>query len=203
MFPVRDPDPAARDSRATIIARDRVWVERIRTGDMDAFESMFRAYKDSLGAFIERCVGSRDAMEDVLQNLFIRLWERRDDWELTVPLNVYLFRAARNSAISYLRHQRIETRFQERVAREGDTTLEPAAPTSGEEAAHLKDVEDAIERAVAQLPPRCREVFCLSRYQQLSYAEIAQVMQISVKTVEVQMGRALTALRARLAGWRD
>jgi RNA polymerase sigma-70 factor (ECF subfamily) len=60
-----------------------------------------------------------------------------------------------------------------------------------------------VERAVASLPARCQEVFRLNRYQRLSYAEVAQVMQISVKTVEMQMGRALVALRSRLAEWRS
>ena len=146
---------------------------------------------------------SRDAAEEVIQDLFLHLWERRHEWEPAVPLNIYLFRAARNRAIDYLRHQRVETEFQQRVAQRRDEGFEPRPPLRGDEAAQGAELEDAIERAVSALPPRCQEVFRLNRYHYLSYAEVAEVMQISTKTVEVQMGRALTARRRRLAAWRD
>jgi RNA polymerase sigma-70 factor (ECF subfamily) len=184
-------------------SRDRVWVESIRTGDVPAFEAMFRAYKNDLGAFVTSWVHSREAAEEVIHDLFLHLWEQRHEWEPAVPLNIYLFRAARNRAIDYLRHQRVEAEFQERIAQRRDAGFEPRPPVRGDEAAQAAELEDAIEHAVSTLPPRCQEVFRLSRYHHLSYAEVAQVMQISTKTVEVQMGRALTALRRRLADWRD
>jgi RNA polymerase sigma-70 factor (ECF subfamily) len=184
-------------------SRDRAWVESIRTGDVPAFEAMFRAYKNDLGAFVTSWVHSREAAEEVIQDLFLHLWEQRHEWQPAVPLNIYLFRAARNRAIDHLRHQRVEAEFQERIARRRDAGFEPRAPVRGDEAAQAAELEDAIERAVSTLPPRCQEVFRLSRYHHLSYAEVALVMQISTKTVEVQMGRALTALRSCLAAWRD
>ena len=98
-------------------SRDRAWVERIRTGDVPAFEAMFRAYKNDLGAFVTSWVHSREAADEVIQDLFLHLWEQRHEWEPVVPLNIYLFRAARNRAIDYLRHQRVEASFQERIAR--------------------------------------------------------------------------------------
>ena len=112
-------------------------------------------------------------------------------------------RPARNRSIDYLRHQRVETEFQQRVSQRRDQAFEPRPPLRGDEAAQAAELEEAFERAVSALPPRCQEVFRLSRYHHLTYAEVAQVMQISTKTVEVQMGRALTALRRRLAAWRD
>ena len=96
-------------------SRDRAWVESIRTGDVPAFEAMFRAYKNDLGAFVTSCVHSREAAEEVIQDLFLHLWEQRHEWQPTVPLNIYLFRAARNRAIDHLRHQRVEAQFRERI----------------------------------------------------------------------------------------
>jgi RNA polymerase sigma-70 factor (ECF subfamily) len=193
---------AASSPVEQVAARDRLWVERIRTGDVSAFEAMFRAYKNDLGAFLQRFLRSREAAEEVIQDLFLRIWEQRHEWEVAVPLNIYLFRAARNRAISYVRHQRVETRFRERVCGAADGGLRSQSPAWADERARASEVEDAIELAVNQLPERCREVFCLNRYHHLSYAEVAQAMGISVKTVEVQMGRALTVLRERLASWR-
>lgn len=178
-------------------------MERIRTGDVQAFEAMFRAYKNDLGGFVRSCLQSREAAEEVIQDLFLRIWEQRHEWEVTVPLNVYLFRAARNRAISHVRHERVERRFRERLGSEGAEALRPRSPAWADEAARAGELEGAIEWAVNELPERCREAFRLNRYHHLSYAEVAEVMQISVKTVEVQMGRALTFLRKRLADWRD
>jgi RNA polymerase sigma-70 factor (ECF subfamily) len=193
---------AASSAVEQVAARDRLWVERIRTGDAPAFEAMFRAYKNDLGAFLQGFLRSREAAEEVIQDLFLRIWEQRHEWEVAVPLNIYLFRAARNRAISYLRHERVETRFRERACGAADGGVRPPSPSWADERARVSELEDAIERAVNELPERCREVFRLNRYHHLSYVEVAEVMGISVKTVEVQMGRALTALRERLATWR-
>lgn len=186
-----------------VAARDREWVARIRTGDAQAFEAMYRAYKNHLGAFLERYLRSYEAAEEVVQDLFLHIWDHRHTWEVTAPLNVYLFRAARNRAISYLRHERVETKFRERVAREDLVEFVPRPAGSADEAVRMDEVSDAIERAISALPDRCQEVFRLNRYHHLSYAEVAELLSISVKTVELHMGRALTALRVQLASWRE
>ncbi len=180
--------------------RDREWVAHIRAGDVQAFEAVFRAYKNDLGAFLRTFLRSPEAAEEVIQDLFLRIWEQRHEWEVTVPLNIYLFRAARNRAISYLRHERVEREFRERVGLMGVGGT-PRSPSWADEAASVHELGEAIDRAVKELPERCREVFRLNRYHHLSYAEVANVLQISVKTVEVQMGRALSALRGHLVDW--
>lgn len=189
----------------SLVARDRVWVERIRTGDVAAFEAMFRAYKNDLGAFVESYLRSHSAAEDVLQNLFLRIWVQRELWEVPGPLRTYLFRAARNCALNYLRHERTDAAFRARVAQGamGATgTPDPVRRPSPDETVLAHALQDAIDRAVTALPSRCQEVFRCTRYYHLSYAEAAAVLDISVKTVEVHMGRALAALRLHLAGWR-
>lgn len=186
-------------------ARDREWVVRIRQGDVAAFEAMYQAYKNELGSYVMSVIGTREAAEEVLQDLFFRLWEQREFWEPAGPVNAYLFRAARNRALNHLRHRQVEKRFRDRTAGELAAKMASAAgaPARAEQALHGQDIEAAINRAVDALPARCREVFRLNRYQRLTYAEVAQVMQISVKTVEMQMGRALASLRRQLADWRE
>lgn len=192
--------PVGIDHMATV--RDRAWVALIRTGDEAAFEAMFRAYKNDLGAFIESCVRTRAVAEELLQELFLHIWDHRYSWEVPGPLNAYLFRAARNRAIDYLRRERLEITFRERLLREqSDGVSVVSATIAPEELLDAESLESAIERAVNQLPDRCREVFVLNRYHNLTYAEVAQVLGISVKTVETQMGRALLALRQRLDSW--
>src|SRR6266508_4820115 len=187
--PRSESSRAAAPTSAPVVARDREWVDRVRAGDVQAFEALFRAYKNDLGAFVASCLRSHEDAEEVIQELFLHLWQQRRVWAVAVPLNVYLFRAARNRAISWLRHERVEAAVRERVA--------PGQPPSSDEVARVTELEDAIEQAVSALPERCREVFRLNRYHHLRYAEVAEIMGISVKTVEVQMGRALATLRVR------
>ena len=129
---------------------------------------------------------------------------QRHLWEVPGPFHTYLFRAARNRAINYLRHERVEAAFRERVAGgSGDGVAPEARAADADEATVTHALAADIGRSVAALPARCQEVFRLVRFHHLRYAEVAAVLGISVKTVEVHMGRALTALRARLEVWRE
>ena len=139
----------------------------------------------------------------MVQDLFLRIWEHRELWDPAGALNAYLFRAVRNRAFNYLRHQRVKTKFCERTADELSPRSTNISSLMPDQVLRLHEIEDAVERAVQALPPRCREVFQLNRYQRLSYVQVAHVLQISVKTVEMQMGRALASLRRSLADWRE
>lgn len=177
------------------------WLAQIRASDPVAFEAMFRAYARRLCGFVYGYVRSRDEAQELVQDLFLWIWEHRHEWEVPGSLKTYLFKSARNRAISLLRHREVELHFQQ--ARAGD--VGPATSSSGAPPADAmidaRELAGAIEQAVAGLPPRCREVFILKRRQGLSYADIAAILQISPKTVEIHMGRALTTLRKSLEGW--
>lgn len=185
-------------------ARDRAWVSAVRTSDAVAFEAMFRTYKNDLVAFAESLVGSREVAQEIVQEIFLRIWQQRELWDFPGQLNTYLFRAVRNGAISRFRHERIQVRFQERMASAGSGAghLHGTRPAAADERVGVADLRAALDSALKELPDRCREVFCLSRFNQLSNAEVADVLRISVKTVEVQMTRALSFLRKRLADFR-
>jgi len=199
-FSHSEPPEHATD---TIAARDRAWVAAIRTGDAAAFEAMFRAYKNDLVAFATALLDSREAAQEVVQDIFLRIWQQRELWEFPGPLNTYLFRAARNGAIGRIRHERIDARFRERVGTGASAHLHGSRPRPADERARLSDLASAIELAVNDLPERCREVFRLSRYHHLSNPQVADVLGISINTVEVQITRAISFLRKRLADFRD
>jgi len=193
--------PGRAGAAVPLAERDRAWAAAIRAGDAAAFEALFRAYKNDLVAFVASLVDSRETGQELVQDLFLRLWQQRERWDCAGEVNTYLFRAARNRAISHLRHQRIERRFRERLGG-GERVAVHGAVRPTDERVRLRDVRDAVDRAVESLPTRCREVFRLRRYHQLSNAETAAVLGISVSTVEVQMTRAIAALRRRLADFR-
>jgi RNA polymerase sigma-70 factor (ECF subfamily) len=118
-------------------------------------------------------------------------------------LRSYLYKAARNRALTSRRHAAVEARFREQVTLQQATGHRPQLlATPADQEAHISELAAIIARSVEQLPPRCREVFELNRKHHLSYAEIAGLLQISARTVEVHMGRALAVLRRALIDWR-
>lgn len=174
---------------------DRELLHRLRQGDREAFDAIFREHYPALVGAAERIVGDRAVAEDVGQDVMLELWRRRDTVAVEDSLRAYLFRAARNRALNHLRHERMKQRTAPYAAGEASARAEAPARVAEEE------IDAAVRRAVGALPERCREVFELSRGQGLRYAEIASVLGISVKTVEAQMGKALRVLRERLAPW--
>lgn len=168
-------------------------IAEIRNGDITAFEAVFRTYYRRLCAAVYGFVDSAETAEEIVQELFLRIWRQRESLQITDSLQAYLYQAARNASLNYLKHRRIESQWSERV-RAGDA---PVARAADEDLAE-DELSRAIEAGIAALPERCRLVFTMSRRQGLSYAEIAEALGISVKTVEAQMGRALKSLRERL-----
>ena len=177
---------------------DRELVGRIRAGDERALEIVFRAHFAGMASFVQRFVHGGDVAEELVQDIFLKIWSRREQLAEIESLRTYLFRAARNQALNYLRRERLERRWQEEHADDE----EAEAFSSTDDSASERELSAAVQAAVSRLPPRCREVFLLSRDGGLTYAEIAATLGISVKTVETQMGRALKFLRGALARYR-
>lgn len=173
------------------------FVARLRAGDREAFEAVFREHFGRLADYAYRMVGSRDAAEDVVQEVFVALWTNRDRISTPDNLMAYLFRSVRNRGLNLLRHERLVTNFRTARAAEGEQESAPADQNT-----EMAEIDTAFKEAMAALPPRSREVFGLSRNEGLTYPEIAQTLGISVKTVETLMGRALKAVRQRMAVFR-
>ena len=189
-----DP-PGYRHFNRHAILDSKELFERLRRGDETAFDALFRDWYPSLVRASESIVRSRAIAEEIVQDVLLELWRRRESLVHNSSPQAYLFQSTRNRSLNHLRH--------ERVVKEG----EPFAkrPEAAEPMAHAEMVEDemqvAVRRAVAGLPDRCREIFELSRVHGLKYTEIAEALEISVKTVEAQMGKALRILREALAPW--
>ncbi|HYV96491.1 MAG TPA: RNA polymerase sigma-70 factor [Gemmatimonadaceae bacterium] len=176
---------------------DRELLARIREGDERAFDELFRRYYTGLVAFSSALLKGRQYSEDIVQDVLLELWRRREGLDIGDSCKAYLYRAVRNRALNEIRHENTVKRSEPIVLDEmPSSSAAPAdVPVGAQElAAH-------IERAIAALPDPLRECFQLSRQGGLTYAEIAGVQQISVKTVEARMGRALKELRAALAEW--
>jgi len=160
-----------------------------------AWESAFATHYCGLCDYVLRFVGSADAAQDLVQDLFLHLWDTRgprDAVRLTQP---YLYVAARNRALKYLRHRRVADAWIDRAAREEG----PSASGGSPEDCYLQgELDRAVQHAIAGLPDRRREIFLLRRRQQYSYQEIAASLHLSLGTVKSQMWRATVQLRKTL-----
>ena len=157
------------------------------------WDTALETYYVELCEYVLRLVGSAEAAEDLVQDLFLHLWNTRGPRDGERLTRAYLYTAARNRALKYLRHRRVVDAWIERASREEMPTAD-----SPSDLYLRRELEDAVERAIAELPRRCREIFLLRRRDQLSYAEIATRAGVSLGTVKCQMWRAMTLLRERL-----
>lgn len=173
---------------------DAEYVAAVRHGDSDLFASMYRAYLPCLLRYLHRLVGDRAVAEDLVHDLFLAIWRRRETWSIQSSLRAYLFTAARNRARGHFDKQRVR---QDWAAEQKNTLPTASAPPIIQQL-YGASLCEAVARWLDELPLRRREVFMLSRYEALTYQEIADVLGISVKTVETQMSRALKHLRGRL-----
>ena len=182
-------------------ARDRAEQEsldQLRAGDPLAFERIFRAYYSPLCDFAFSYVRYHETAEEIVQDLFCWIWDRRFTLEMPHGMRLWLFTAVRNRSLNALRDRRLELSTHERFSLEARSrpAVEPADAVLS-----ARELSAAAARTVALMAPRCREAFTLVRLQHMSYAEAAHVMGISARTVEVHMTRAIAQLRAALAPW--
>ncbi len=174
---------------------ERALLDRLKLGDQDAFDAIFRTHYGHLVSFAQGMLRDRAAAEDVAQEVMLELWRRRAELAISESLRAYLLRATRNRSLNQLRHANVAKRAEPHIM--GEESVAAAGPSQLVAA----ELRTALADAVAELPPACREVFQLSRGQGLRYAEIASTLGISIKTVESQMGKALKHLRDRLSSW--
>jgi RNA polymerase sigma-70 factor (ECF subfamily) len=166
---------------------------RVQSGDTAAFEVVIgRSWPRTL-IYVQQLVGDPDRAYDVVQETFMRLWQRRHTWEPTGSVKVWLYRTARNLVISEQRKKEVRARWA--TAYGLDHRSPPLTPLDEVERQELRE---AMSRAIADLSPRRREVFALFHLQDLSYREIAEIMSIRPQTVANYLQAALADLRSSL-----
>jgi len=158
--------------------------------DSTEFERLFREYFNALMAFSRRILGNEDDAREVVHQVFVKLWEMRDEIDISTSLKSYLFTSVHNRSLNMIRDRK---KFSSEEV--------PEIPGEWDVSAQIEalELEEKIQEAIDGLPGRCREIFELNRLNGLRYHEIAVQLEISVKTVENQMSKALRILRDQLA----
>ncbi|MEG0795938.1 MAG: RNA polymerase sigma-70 factor [Odoribacter sp.] len=166
-------------------------------GDKAAFEQLFREWYVRLCVYAESIVRDRDMAEDLVQNIFCMLWEKRVEMNIHESLKSYLYRAVYNSALNLLKHEKVKLAFLEFVGKHGEKGENNVEYYFDKESE--KGLLQEINQAIDALPEQCREIFMLSRFAGKKSTEIALMLDISVRTVETQLYRAMKHLREDLA----
>lgn len=178
---------------------DQELFERIRRGDRDAFELLFRAYYDRLCTFAEGYIHSFSEAEEVVEDVLLTLWQKRAEWKLRGSIKSYLYGAVRNRALDHLKHRRVVERVHKRVRQDQTVPGMGEAPPAPDERLETAKLQAALQDAIESLPERCRQTHLLRWRDGLSHTEIADAMGVSINTVDNQLKRALKLLRERLS----
>ena len=165
-------------------------LDSLRKGDEEAVNRLFERFFAPLCVVAYRIVQDRDVAKDVVQDVFVRLWTNRNKLHITSSLHGYLKQSVVNASIDHTRKA-----YEQRKAPLADTIEQRAAPGAPDQETEHNELRYRIEHAISRLPERCRLVFVLSRYEHMTYAQIADTLKISTKTVENQMSKALKTLR--------
>jgi RNA polymerase sigma-70 factor (ECF subfamily) len=173
--------------------RDTEIIGRIRQGDVKQFESLFRSSYVSLVRYAKTLIKDHDTAEEIVQDLFFRIWKDKEKIKIESSLNGYLFRSVHNRCLHYIEHNKVVERHAEEMSYQQTEYQE-----SPSDILHYKELQTRIAVILERLPEKCGKIFYMSRFEGLKYTEIAEKLSVSVKTVESNMGRALKEFRKEL-----
>jgi RNA polymerase sigma-70 factor (ECF subfamily) len=176
---------------------------QVKKGDAYAFEKLFRTHYKNLCFFAENYVKEKAMAEEIVGSFFINLWEKRKTIEINGSVKSYFYSSIHNQCIKYLEHLKVMKKYEE-YATFRLRNKELLAPSSNAyPLANLISQETVkdIEKSIGELPEKCREIFCLSRFEEMSYEDISVKLDISINTVRTQMARALQKLREDLKNY--
>jgi len=170
-----------------VLEHDRI-LQQIREGDDESFRKIFHAYYEGLCQYAFTLLRDMDDAEDIVQSVFLKIWEKHQTLIITHTIKSYLYKAVYHQCVNQFEHRVVRTKFHEH------TTAEKSQDVQHPEV-FPNELEERIIAAINTLPKQCRTIFVMSRYQEMKYAEIAKVLDLSVNTIENQISKALRILR--------
>lgn len=174
-----------------------IW-EKIKSNDKKSFEMLFNHYHDSLCLYSYGLVKNEEAAEEIVNDVFFKIWSKREIIQINYGIRQYLFRSVFNASADFFRQNISSSQYS---FIEIDELINEAIGTNEEYIINLIDnqeIQKDLEKAIECLPPQCKIIFCLSRFDLLTYNEISERLNISVNTIKTQMCRALDTLRKHL-----
>ena len=143
--------------------------------------------------YAARFMDTREEAEEIVQDVFVKFWEKCESLSPDSSIKSYLYRSVHNSCLNAIKHEKVKDVYKQHVAQFLESSYQDTIEINDPDT-----LRSRIHQEIDNLPPRCSEIFKLSRFEGLKYQETADHLKISVKTVEVQMGKALKTLREKL-----
>lgn len=168
--------------------------KKIQGGDIREFERLFTRYYEPLCHHADKILKDMDTAEDIVQEFFYQFWKNRANFSPKLSLNAYLYQAIRNNALHYLEHVSVRKNYAQQVMND----FQEWVPDTVQNDVELRDLGKVINATLLKLPERCSRIFRMNRFEGKKYREIAELLSISVKTVEADMGKALQMFRKTL-----
>jgi RNA polymerase sigma-70 factor (ECF subfamily) len=172
---------------------EAVTLASLRNGDESAFEKVFKENFKSLYGYAIGLVKNDSAAEEIVQNVFFKIWKKKEQLPPSGLLKAYLYRAVHNESLNLIKHHRVRTSYQMHAVRSGEGYAENASAKVS-----MAELQRHLSEAMNCLPEQCRTIFQMSRFEEKKCKEIAEELQIAPKTVENQLGKALKILRVKL-----
>ncbi len=169
-------------------------MSRLRSGDMLAFDQVYEIYSHKLFSFVNKIIKEKKETEDIVQEVFLKIWESRENLDDHRLLNSYIFTIAYNSSISIIRKRLVDKKYMEHLKKLSIISLAPDVISEVE----FNELNNLVHELIQNLPDRQKQVFLLHRENGMSYPEIAERLNISKNTVENHMVRALKYLRKNM-----
>ncbi len=176
-----------------MVENNDIIIAGLKNGDRSIFEDLYKQYYVPLCYYCIRYVEAIEEAEEIVQDVFLKLWEKHSEIEINSSINAYLHRAVQNSALNQINKRKIVDRYM--VSQESNPSL---SFDDGQKKMEDEELRLVLKKAVLELPEKRREIFELSRFEGMKYSGIADQLSISVKTVESQMTKALKYLRVVL-----
>lgn len=174
-------------------ADSKFLIRRLRRGDETAYELLFKEYYQMLTVFARRYLNDLEDAKEIVQDLFVSLYEKRENLDINSSLKSYLFRSIHNRCVNHLNAQKIRHKYVEYTNYTADIR-----DNSLEQEVNRTEMEHLLYKAIADLPPKCQDIFKMNRFEGLSNGEIAEKLNLSKRTVETQISKALRILRGKM-----
>ncbi len=175
------------------MSEEQILLLELKQGDIHAFSFLFRKYYKDLVLFGGRFLPDRNTCEDVVQSVFLKLWQERDCLEIKTSIKSFLLKSVQNSCLDIIRHEQIKQNYED--ATQFNFSFDDI---DADNYILYSDLKSHLDIALNKLPDNCREAFELNRFDGLKYKEIAQKLDVSERTVEVRIGKAIGLLRQYL-----
>jgi RNA polymerase sigma-70 factor (ECF subfamily) len=172
---------------------DTATIQLLTAGNEAEFEQVFKTHYKALHSYACTILKDEMAAEEIVQQIFLKIWERKQQLSIQSSIRAYLYRAVYNDCLNVLKHEKVKKAYQTYTTHFMKNETDHASTKI-----LLGDLEDKFRKAMNELPEQCRTIFQMSRFEELNYQQIADKLGLSIKTIENQMGKALKLMRLKL-----